>query len=321
MNDLVRSIDRVCRVELVRGKSAPADAVPDYLFEVPHGATRAHHFDSLCEELCGDYGAGLRDFFFVNTDVGAPELARQSARELVAARPSSSALVICCDLPRTLIDTNRVIDRNAVGAASKAGEMTPGLPPWVVADGDRELLLSRYFAYQEVVAAAFALVCGSESSAESSAERSQDVRTGRALCVHTYAPRSLQVDVDEDIGKSLRAAYAPDRIESWPLRAEVDLITHDEQGQELADVGLAARAEREFAAAGFPCARNGTYALHASTSAYEYARRYPGRTLCLELRRDLLLDAFVPFVELVPNDAAVARAAKPLVQALLGDAD
>ncbi|MCK5944185.1 MAG: hypothetical protein KAI24_19520, partial [Planctomycetes bacterium] len=110
--------------------------------------------------------------------------------------------------------------------------------------------------------------------------------------------------------------YAPDKVESWPLRAEVDLITHDGDGVELANAELAARAEQRFAAHGFEVVRNRTYSLHPSTLAFELAGRYPGRTLCFELRRDLLLDAFVPFVELIPVAAKVARAAAPVVEAL-----
>ena len=179
--------------------------------------------------------------------------------------------------------------------------MTPGLPPWVQHAADRHLLLDRYFAYRDVVTAAFAEVCE---------------RDGRALCVHTYAPRSIDVAVDEDIAPALHRAYAPDRIESWPLRAEVDLITHDPDGVVLADDELAQRAEREFTAAEVQVIRNGTYSLHPSTLAFEFAQQYPGKTLCFEIRRDLLLDAFVPFVELYPSAAQVKRMAEPLIRSL-----
>jgi hypothetical protein len=125
------------------------------------------------------------------------------------------------------------------------------------------------------------------------------------------------VAVDEDIAPALHRAYAPDRIETWPLRAEVDLITHDPDGVMLADDELAQRTEREFSAAGVQVVRNGTYSLHPSTLAFEFAQQYRHKTLCFEVRRDLLLDAFVPFVELQPTTAAVADLAAPLIRALM----
>jgi hypothetical protein len=301
MPDSVRSIDKVCEVELVRGAHADPAAPPDLLLEVPHGATRARHFDELRAELRGDYDDGLRDFFFVNTDVGAPELAAAIAHQHVAATPTACAVVVRCELPRTFVDTNRRIERDTVAAGSKPGEMTPGLPPWIEHPADRELLLDRYFAYREVVEAAFERVCGAG---------------GDALCVHTYAPRSLAVTVDGDIGRTLRDAYAPGKVETWPLRPEVDLITHDDDGRELAHALLARATEQRFVEAGFQAVRNDTYKLHPSTLAFDFARRFPGRTLCFELRRDLLLREFVPFVELVPVADHVDRAATPIVTAL-----
>jgi hypothetical protein len=301
MLESLRSIDRVCDVQWVRGAQADPAATPDLLLEAPHGATLARHFDELRGELQDDYDDGLRDFFFVNTDVGSPELAIAIARGVVAAQPQRTALVVRCELPRTFCDTNRRIERDAVGAASRPGEMTPGLPPWVRHPGDRALLLDRYFAYHEVVGAAFDVVCGAG---------------GDALCVHTYAPRSLSVAVDQDIGRTLRDAYAPGKLETWPLRPQVDLITHDDAGEDLANAALSGAVERRLVDAGFEVARNDTYALHPSTAAFDLARRFPGRTLCFEVRRDLLLEAFVPFVELRPREDQVLRAAAPVVAAL-----
>jgi len=139
---------------------------------------------------------------------------------------------------------------------------------------------------------------------------------GFTLFVHTYAPRSIDVTVDADIGAKLRAAYAPDRVGSWPLRPAVDLITHDPDGRELAATELAQCAQAEFTAAGFEVARNSTYALHPITLAHTFASQRPQATLCLEVRRDLLLREFVPFVELLPDAAAVDRAAAPLAAAV-----
>ncbi len=302
MDRAVRSLAGVCDVAFVRGRAAADDAAPDLLLEVAHGATTAAHFDSLRAALQGDYDPGLREFFFVNTDVGAPELAVAVAKRVVEIQPRRSALVLRCAVPRTFVDCNREIDRDAVGRATRAGELTPGLPPWVTEPADRDLLLDRYFAYREVADAAFEATCG---------------RGGVGLCVHTYAPRSVDVAVDADVVASLRAAYSGDRARTWPLRPAVDLITHDPDGRDLAHPVVASRAEAEFAAAGFDVVRNGTYSLHPSTRAFDYATRHPGRTLCLEVRRDLLVDAFVPFVPLAPAPDAVARAAAPLATAVL----
>jgi len=297
-----RSRAGVCEVEVLRGAQAAAARPVDLLLEVPHGATRGADFAALRSQLVGDYAEDLRDFFFVNTDVGAPELAHEVARRFVAACPDRVAAVVRCLLPRTFIDCNRRIDEATVPGASAAGAPTPGLPPWVQHDADRRLLLDRYAAYREVVEAGFAAVCGGG---------------GLGLMVHTYAPRSIDVAVDDDIVASLREAYRPERIGSWPLRAPVDLITVDPEGRELVAAPVARVAEAEFAAAGLQVERNGAYNLHPITMAAAYAARYPGQTMCLELRRDLLVPEFVPFVELAVDAAKVATAAAPLAAAAM----
>jgi hypothetical protein len=167
--------------------------------------------------------------------------------------------------------------------------------------GDRQLLLDRYFAYRDVVTAAFAQTMAAR---------------GRVLFVHTYAPRSIDVPVDANIGKALRAAYAPDRIGTFALRPDVDLITHDPDGRLLASAVLADRATAGFTAAGFGVARNATYPLHPVTLAHTFAVQAPEATLCLEVRRDLLLAEFVPFRELLADAAKVERAAAPLAAAV-----
>lgn len=301
MATALRSIPGVCDVELVRGSAAAADAPPTLFLEVAHGATRASDFDELRAVLTGEYPADLKDFFFVNTDVGAPELALAVAAAVVAARPDAVALVVRCRVPRTFLDCNRRIERDTLPKSTKSGEMTPGLQPWVREPHDRALLLDRYFAYRTTVTAAF-----------------EDVRQrgGPTLFVHTYAPRSIDVAVDFDIAKSLRAAYAPEMLERWTLRSEVDLITDDPDGIDLALPALADRAEEEFRAAGFQVTSNTAYPLHPVTLAHEFASQRPASTLCLEVRRDLLVKEFVPFVELPTDPARVARAAAPLARAV-----
>jgi len=301
MNDTIRSIDGVCNVQYVHGAEAPSGAIPDLLLEVPHGATLAQHFLDLRGSLVGDVAADLIDFFFVNTDVGAPELARAVAERVVELAPKRSALVVQSLLPRTLIDCNRCIDPSSAPTGSAPGQLTPGLPLWIRDPVDQRLLLRLHSAYREVAAAAFAAVCGNG---------------GFGLMVHTYAPRSLDVPVDEHIVEHLRAAYEPERIGEWPLRAEVDLITHDPEGQKFAPPELVASVVERLESSGRQVDHNGTYSLHPLTLAHEFAVAYPGRTLCFEVRRDLLVPEFIPFRELHVDAERVARIAEPFALAI-----
>ncbi|NOT32232.1 MAG: hypothetical protein HOP15_17440 [Planctomycetes bacterium] len=295
----MRSIPDVCEVALVRG--AEASERPELLLEVPHGATRAADFDRLRDALRGTFPADLREFFFVNTDVGAPEVALRVAERVVAADPRRCAAVIRCLLPRTFVDCNRVLDAQTAPRASAAGELTPGVHAWVRDPADLELLLARYRAYRALVESACDLVCG---------------QGGTAVMVHTYAPRSVEVPVDERIVAHLRAAYAPERFEIWPLRAPVDLIVDTPEGTRLASDELVERVRAAFAAAGLEVALNGAYSLHPDTLAGVLARRHRGQTLCLELRRDLLVPAFTPFQEMQVDPVKVERVAVPLAAAL-----
>jgi predicted N-formylglutamate amidohydrolase len=301
MGTIPSSIPDVCEVTVVRGAAA-AGAEPDLLLEVPHGATAVAHFAALRTVLRGDFPADLQDFFCVNTDIGAPEVAVAIAEHCVAASPRRAALVVRSLIPRTFIDCNRNIDGAAQPQATAAGQMTPGLPSWVQHPADRELLLSRYASYRAAASAAFASVCG---------------RGGFGLMVHSYAPRSIDVPVDDRIVEHLRAAYAPDKIGSWPLRAEVDLITHDPDGRLLASPSLAAAVESACRAGGLQVAHNQAYAMHPVTLAHAFALQYPGRTLCFELRRDLLVSAFTPFAEMPADPAKVERIAAVLSGAVL----
>jgi len=287
-----RSIPDVCEFAEVRGAAAQGE--PDLLLEVPHGATRAAHFDALRRALHGHYPDDLRDFFFVNTDVGAPELALRLALALVAADPARHVAILRSLIPRTFVDCNRVI-----GATSG---VTPGVHVWVKDPRDLELLLARYHAYRELAERLYAGVCG---------------HGGLALMVHSYAPRSIDVPVDEHVVASLRKAYRPEEIENWPLRAEVDLIADDGLGQALAPEGLVRALMRELAAADLRVARCGSYALHPGTLAHTFGTKYPGKTLCLEVRRDLLVEEFTPFAEMHADAKRVERLALPLARAVI----
>lgn len=294
MTEALRSIPDVCEFLDVRGDGA---GPPDLLLEVPHGATRAAHFDALRARLVGTFPDDLRAFFFVNTDVGAPEVALQVAERFVTAAPGRRAVVLRCLIPRTFVDCNRVIDPDAAPRASAAGEVTPGLHVYVRDPVDRRVVLARYAAYRAAAEAAYAEVCG---------------HGGHALMVHSYAPRSIDVPVDDRIVERLRAEYEPDRITTWPLRAEIDLIAKDPDGQDMASAVLLDRCHASLRAAGFAASVCATYALHPGTLAHAFARAYPDRTLCLEIRRDLLVSEFMPFAEMQVDAAMVERVALPL---------
>jgi len=302
MHEAIRSVDGVCEVEYLRGSDADPAAPPDLLLEVPHGATRARHFVDLWGRLVGDVATDLIDFFFVNTDVGAPELARAIAAAVVDARPQRSAVVVRSLLPRTLVDCNRSLAADVAPATSEPGQLTPGLPVWIRDPKDQQLLLRLHGEYVRTAAAAFEWVCGAG---------------GQALMVHTYAPRNLDVAVDERIVEQLRAAYAPGRVEQWSLRPEIDLITHDPDGVGLAAARLVGLVAAEVGAAGREVAHNATYSLHPSTLAHGFSVRYPDSCLCFEVRRDLLVRDFVPFRELEVEDDKVGEIAAPFARALV----
>jgi hypothetical protein len=302
MSTFPLTIEGVVDVDVVKGAACARD-VPDLVIEIPHGATRAAHFTALRRQLKGAFPDDLIDFFFVNTDVGAPEAGVAVARAFTAARPSSSVAILRCQIPRTFIDCNRIIDPEAAPTTSARGEkITPGVVSYVKDPDDLQLLLSRYLAYRDVVGLAFSAVCGAG---------------GAALMLHTYAPRSVDVEVDDDIVKALHAAYARDVVDTWPLRPAVDLITTTPDGVVLADPALVDGVKAGFEAVGVDVVENGTYPLHPSTGAYAFAERWPRQTLCLELRRDLLVQEFTPFQEMVVDDEKAARLGGALAAALV----
>ncbi len=299
---LPTSIADVVDVELLRGSAADPDSAPDLLVEVPHGADERHHYDALRRRLHGDLPADLHLFFNLNTDVGAWTYGRATAQALIAAAPERSALLLRCLIPRTFVDCNRRADYR--GGRLDEGALTPGIPSYVRAEPDRELLLELHGSYCEAARQAYAAVCGAG---------------GLALVPHSYGPRSLGIDaVDDDIIAKLRWACEPDRHDTWPLRAEIDLLTRDGEGQTFAPEGLEARLLADFAAAGFGVQANETYNLHPSTLAHEWSTSYPGQVLCLEVRRDALVERWMPFEVMRVVAAKCERVAGVLARAIVG---
>lgn len=290
----------VLRVTRYHGADAPADDTPpDLVIEVPHGATRTTDFTDLAARLQSPLPVNLVDFFHVNTDAGAPELADALAARFVAAHPTRSAVVLRCGIPRTFIDCNRRID--AAPEAFREGKVTPGLMPWITVPEDRALLRGLYDLYA--------------ASARSAADAVLS-RGGAMLMLHTYAPRSVDVEVDADIVTNLHRAYEPEVFPTWPLRPELDVIGRGTDGVMYAPEAVVAALRESLSAIGLTVADSATYPMHPSTMAWGFAQAWPGRTLCLEVRRDLVADPFEPFAEMTIGAEKVKSLAGPIAEAL-----
>lgn len=295
---MLSSIPGILDVTVVRGAQAAPDAAFDLVIEIPHGATTTADFTALAAKLTSPLPDGLIDFFHVNTDAGAPELATAVAAQLVADAPARSVAILRCRVPRTFIDCNRRIDASA--SDFKTGKMTPGLMPWITSPEDRALLRAAYDRYVDAVRDAIARLAAD----------------GALLLLHTYAPRTVDVEVDDQIVVNLRRAYQPALEPTWPLRPEVDLIGREVDGTSRLPVAVAETLRGELAAAGITLADSATYPLHPSTLAYDHVIAHPGRALCVEVRRDLLADPFDPFAQMTIGAAKIARLVGPFVRAI-----
>ncbi len=295
------AIDGVVVVHRFDGADSSADAVAALVIEIPHGATRTQHFEALRAKLVGPFPDDLVDFFHVNTDVGAPEVGLQLAADYVQAHSNRSVEVLVCQIPRTFIDTNRVVDDNTVPTTSTATGMTPGVVSYVREASDLALLIDLAKQYQRACEAALLPTLSAG---------------GRAVMLHTYAPRSVDVVVDENIVTRLREAYSPEQVQRWPLRPPVDAITTTPDGVQCCDPAWIARLQQAVSDDDLTMAVSGTYGLHPSTAAYVWATRFMGQTLCVELRRDLVVEEFMPFAQMQTNTLAVERFASLLLRSL-----
>ncbi len=282
----------------IDGSAADPTAPVDLLVEVPHAAWRRAHYDAVAAHLRGPFPPDLRAFFHVNTDVGAEALGLTIAKGVVERPAGRRARVLACRVPRTFVDCNRELPADD-GASLRGGAMTPGLASYVTDPDDRQLLSDLHRAYQAAAHAAYRDTCGAG---------------GLALTPHTYAPRSVEVDaIGADIVEVLRACWA--EPERWPLRPAVDLITATAE-QTLADPDLVTQVVQGLSTLDIPATQNDTYHLHPATSAHHHSRRHPGQVLCVEVRRDLLLEAWTPFQEQRLDAAAIDRLAGPFIDAL-----
>jgi hypothetical protein len=296
------SVPDIADVDVYRGERVDARAVThraiDLLIEIPHGATRTEDFTRLAARLTSALPDGLIDFFYANTDAGAPELGEAIAKRFVEMDEDRTVAIVRCRIPRTLIDCNRRID--ATPEDFKAGKVTPGLMPWIVTDDDRVLLRGLYDRY-----------CGAVTEAER-----RLAPDGAMLLLHSCAPRSVDVEVDLEIVERIHAAYRPEVEPTWPLRPQLDVIGKALDGTQHAPAAIVGALHRELAAIDLVAGDSTTYPLHPSTLAWDRVMAHPGRALCLEVRRDLLADPFEPFAEMRIAPAKVARLAGPLAAAL-----
>jgi len=296
------------------------EGAPDWLLELPHAATRESYFDVVRQRLTGDLPGDLKDYFFVNTDAGAPEYAEQTARMIVEPRAHAQVVellpravleaaerlprhvwVIGSRLPRTFIDCNRRLDLDP--ARFEDAKLNTALPEYIRDPQDRMRLSAAHETYRQRIDAAYCDVCENG---------------GRALQLHTYAPRSIQIEsYDENIGEALRRAYEPEAYAGWPRRPDVELIFEDDDGRFLGPPGLVDRLRDAYAKIGVAAAENTTYRLHPPSVAHHFATRYPGQVMCIEISREQLADPFTPFAEMRIDPAKAERFAAPLAAACL----
>ncbi len=300
MNESVRTIPDVCEVARVGGDRRRPAA---FLLEVPHGATTLEHYTAIRNRLKSPLPDRLEEFYFVNTDVGAPECADKIAELIVAGSdiPELGVLIVRSLVPRTFIDCNRAAE--VATDDFRRSQLTPALPEYIVAADDATELQGLYDVYQSVARAAYDEVCGGG---------------GVALTLHTYAPRSVGIHtVDATIVRRLHEAYRPPLYDTWPVRPEVDLINRSVDGTELAPEELVARLQENFKQIGIEATESRTYQLHPATMAYRQSRRFPRQVLCLEISRGLLADPFTPFRPMVISALAVDRMSAPIADACL----
>jgi hypothetical protein len=301
--DLVQYVPDVCDVMWVPAEGASSGTPADLLIELPHGATRTGDFERVRRRLVSELPDQLSAFFFVNTDAGSYECAREVAQGLAGhtdeGRVARKVLILRSLIPRTFIDCNRVVAPESAGA----GEMTPAVPEYITAPEDRDLLEGLHAAYQAVARRAYDRICGAG---------------GMGLQIHTYAPRSIGIDrIDSNIVDALREAYEPSTYETWEKRPDVDIISEASDGTLLAPPGLVASIRQAYAGIGVEARENATYRLHPETQGYHYSNRFTGRVLCIEISRAMLADPFSPFEEMHIGRAKVERMSGPIVEALL----
>ncbi len=294
--DLPASIEGVVDI-----KTYPGTSRHWLLIEVPHGATRKADYDAAFSRLKSRLPAQLEHFFFVNTDIGAPEGADWLGRTL--STQGLNVVVARCLIPRTFIDTNRVIAQTEQGVVKDG--LTAAVPGYVDSAEDLAWLKAQHARYHAAVEALYREVC-----------RGAD---GLALQLHSYSPRSVGIEkVDGQIVEALHAAYVPEVYATWPERPVVDLISATADGSFRSAPKLVAELLRAYEADGIPAKENGTYHLAPAAMGMVYAQAYPDQVVCVELNRGHVADPFVPFGVSSISEEKVAKLVAPIGRVLGG---
>jgi len=267
---------------------------PKVLIELPHGATKTEEYDFFARKI-PSLPKDLIEFFYVNTDVGTPELAVSIAEHL---KETCAITIIRSRIPRTLVDCNRVLSLSK--EQYREGKVTAGIPCYIP-EQDHQWLRAVHERYTQKVEERYARICGNG---------------GSAFILHSYAPKSVGIaSVEHDIVEKLHWAYEKKQYDKWPVRPEVDIIGKMKDGTWMCDINLVERLKSSFSNHDITVGLSQTYPLHPSTMAYHHALRYPGQTICLELRRDLLMKAFVPFVPMQACQDKIQQHAHAIVDA------
>ena len=296
-----QSLKNIVEIIEIVGKDSGIDQSPQVLIEIPHGATKKEHFEELKAQLSSEFPKDLIDFFFVNTDVGAPELAQFTAEILSRLNHRCKILIVRSLIPRTFIDCNRRLNLSE-NEALEAG-ITVGLPVYVKTASDKELLLHRYSCYQQEAEKAYACVCGAG---------------GIAIMLHSYAPKSVGISaVREDIVERLHDVYSPEQYKKWSVRPQVDFIHQTPNNEILSHDFLRNNMTKHLERSGYRVAQGESYKLHPATTGYSWAKKYKQKTVCIELRRDLLVEHFEPFSEMVIDIEKMGRIATAMAGGIL----
>ena len=296
MREQPTSVSGVCNTGVVSGAQADPETAPDFLIEVPHGATRMLHYVSLRGLLKGDYPDDLIKYFYVNTDIGAPETAVAIARGLLKRQSELKIRILRSLVPRTFVDCNRM------PGAINGTAVTPWVPHYVTDPVDIDMVTAYHQSYVAQAERAYAEVCGNG---------------GQALILHTYAPRSVDLgEIDGNVVEQLAQAWLPKNRRKWSKRPDVDLITTTPDGESLASPELVEEIRRRYRSINIEVAENDTYQLHPNTLGLHWSREYPRRVLCVELNRQRLVRKWTPLEPLEVMPRRVEKMAQPLIAAV-----